>query len=84
MYRPIRLVPARTTIDFVSRRMMAYILSGILIVGSLAMLGMRFYGIAGIFAAYALANIISGIFGYVWARRNAHRLCQRAASRVPA
>ena len=50
----------------------------------LAMLGMRFYGIAGIFAAYALANIISGIFGYAWARRNAHRLCQRAASRVPA
>jgi putative MATE family efflux protein len=50
----------------------------------LAMLGMRLYGIAGIFAAYAVANIVSGVFGYVWAKRNAHRLCERAASRQAA
>ena len=48
----------------------------------LAMLGMRFYGIAGIFAAYAVANIISGVIGYYWAKTNAHRLCKVAAVRV--
>ncbi len=41
MFRPIRLVPANTTIDFVGRRMTAYILSGILLIGSLAMLGVQ-------------------------------------------
>jgi Na+-driven multidrug efflux pump len=48
----------------------------------LAMLGMRFYGIVGIFAAYALANIISGILGYYWAKTNAHRLCSLSASQA--
>ena len=38
MFRPIRLVPPNTKINFVGRRAMAYILSGILIVGSLVML----------------------------------------------
>jgi putative MATE family efflux protein len=46
----------------------------------LAMLGMHFYGIAGIFAAYALANIISGVIGYFWAKTNAHRLCEFSTS----
>jgi len=46
----------------------------------LATIGMRFYGIAGIFAAYAIANILSGIIGYYWAKKNAHRLCDLAAS----
>ena len=46
----------------------------------LAMLGMRFYGIAGIFAAYAVANILSGIIGYYWAKTNARRLCDLPAS----
>lgn len=45
----------------------------------LAMLGMRLYGITGIFAAYAVANILSGLLGYAWARRSAHRLCDRVA-----
>jgi Na+-driven multidrug efflux pump len=48
----------------------------------LAILGMRLYGIAGIFAAYAVANIVSGILGYYWAKTNAHRLCKVAAVRV--
>ena len=48
----------------------------------LAILGMRLYGIAGIFAAYAVANIVSGIIGYYWAKTNAHRLCKVAAVRV--
>ncbi|MDJ0711550.1 MAG: MATE family efflux transporter [Woeseiaceae bacterium] len=46
----------------------------------LAVLGQKLLGIAGIFAAYAIANIVSGIFGYVWARRTAHRLCERRVS----
>jgi putative MATE family efflux protein len=45
----------------------------------LAILGMRFYGITGIFVAYAVANIASGILGYLWAKANAHRLCKVAA-----
>ena len=47
----------------------------------LAVLGMRLYGITGIFAAYAVANIVSGIIGYYWAKTNAHRLCKLSTSR---
>jgi Na+-driven multidrug efflux pump len=43
----------------------------------LALLGMRWFGIAGIFAAYALANILAGLLGYFWAKRKAHDLCER-------
>ena len=46
----------------------------------LAFLGQELFGIAGIFAAYAIANVLSGAFGYVWAKRNAHRLCEVRAS----
>jgi putative MATE family efflux protein len=46
----------------------------------LAMVGMKFYGIVGIFGAYAIANILAGLFGYIWARRSAHRLCDTATS----
>ena len=46
----------------------------------LAVLGMRLYGITGIFAAYAVANIVSGIIGYYWAKTNAHRLCEFSTS----
>ena len=41
----------------------------------LAVIGLKFYGLIGIFAAYAIANIISGIGAYAWARNTAHRLC---------
>lgn len=40
----------------------------------LALIGAKFFGIAGIFAAYAMSNILSGLLGYVWARRTAHDL----------
>ncbi len=50
----------------------------------LAVLGMRLYGIIGIFAAYAVANILSGLLGYLWARRSAQRLCALVASREAA
>ena len=41
----------------------------------LALLGRHFYGIAGIFIAYTIANLLTGVLGYVWARRTAHSLC---------
>jgi putative MATE family efflux protein len=44
----------------------------------LAYIGVRWFGIAGIFAAYALANILAGLLGYIWAKRNAHNLCEIA------
>jgi putative MATE family efflux protein len=46
----------------------------------LAFLGKALYGIPGIFAAYAIANIGSGLLGYVWAKRNARRLCEVSAA----
>ncbi len=39
MFRPIRLVPPNTKINFVGRRLAAYVVSGVLILGSLVMLG---------------------------------------------
>ncbi len=40
----------------------------------LALIGMRWFGIAGIFGAYAIANLLSGVLGYVWAKGTAHDL----------
>ncbi len=40
----------------------------------LAFLGSRLFGIPGILGAYAVANLLSGLLGYVWARRTAKRL----------
>jgi len=42
----------------------------------LAIVGERLFGIVGIFGAYAVANILSGTLGYLWAKRSAHRLCE--------
>lgn len=41
----------------------------------LAFIGLKLYGVVGIFAAYAIANIVSGIGAYAWARHTAHSLC---------
>lgn len=41
----------------------------------LALIGMQFFDVAGIFAGYAVANIVSGIGGYAWARRTVKRRC---------
>ncbi len=38
----------------------------------LAVLGRQWFGIAGIFAAYAIANLLSGLLGYIWAHRTVH------------
>ena len=40
----------------------------------LAFLGKALFDVIGIFLAYALANVVSGVVGYVWARSTAHRL----------
>jgi len=40
----------------------------------LAFIGQSLYGLIGIFAAYAIANIVSGIGAYAWARHTAHSL----------
>ena len=40
----------------------------------LALLGKALFGVIGIFAAYSLANLVSGVVGYLWARSTAHRL----------
>jgi len=40
----------------------------------LAIIGRQLYGIAGIFGAYAAANLLSGLLSYLWARRTAHNL----------
>lgn len=47
----------------------------------IALVFRQWFGIAGIFAAYAAANLLTGILGYVWARRAAHELCRIAAAR---
>lgn len=41
----------------------------------LALLANHWYGIHGIFATYAIANIATGILAYAWAARTVHRLC---------
>jgi putative MATE family efflux protein len=40
----------------------------------MALLGKALFGVIGIFLAYALANVVSGVVGYLWARSTAHRL----------
>jgi putative MATE family efflux protein len=40
----------------------------------LAFIGRQLFGIAGIFGAYAAANLLSGLLSYLWARRTAHNL----------
>jgi len=42
----------------------------------LAFVGRFLFGVTGIFAAYAVANILTGIGSYVWARNTVHRLIQ--------
>ncbi|MGI9199526.1 MAG: MATE family efflux transporter [Woeseiaceae bacterium] len=48
----------------------------ILLYVPLALVGQHYYGIAGIFAAYAAANIITGFVAYSWVKRTIHSLCE--------
>ncbi len=43
----------------------------------LAFIGMRFFDEVGIFAAYAAANIVSGVLAYQWARTTVRRRCDQ-------
>lgn len=47
----------------------------ILLYVPLALLGRDFFGVAGVFAAYATANVITGFVAYNWARRTVQRSC---------
>jgi len=37
----------------------------------------RIFGIAGIFAAYALANVVTGVMAYAWARSSVQQQCDK-------
>jgi Na+-driven multidrug efflux pump len=43
----------------------------------LAFIGQHLFGVAGIFAAYAIANIVTAVIAYVWARASVHEQCDR-------
>lgn len=47
----------------------------ILLYVPLALLGRHYYGIAGIFAAYAVANVITGFVAYAWIKKTVRDLC---------
>ena len=49
----------------------------------LAIVGDWLFGIAGIFAAYAMSNIVMGAVSYAWARRSVAEQCERNQHRKP-
>ncbi|MDH4124100.1 MAG: MATE family efflux transporter [Gammaproteobacteria bacterium] len=51
------------------------LLRTILLYVPLALLGRHLFGIIGIFAAYAAANVITGFVAYNWARRTVQKSC---------
>jgi putative MATE family efflux protein len=42
----------------------------------LALLGQKFFGMIGIFAAYTAANIITGFVAYNWVKKTVRRVCE--------
>ena len=50
----------------------------ILLYVPLALVGRYYYGIAGIFAAYAAANVITGFVAYAWVKKTVRSLCKRS------
>ena len=55
------------------------LLRTIIIYVPLAVVGDHWFGIPGIFAAYAVANVVTGVIAYAWARRVVGQQCQREA-----
>jgi Na+-driven multidrug efflux pump len=49
----------------------------------IALLLNPFFGVAGIFAAYAIANIVTGAVSYVWARSATQAACDRNQDPMP-
>lgn len=64
--------PMPAVIVSVSRMVIIYI--------PLALIGEYKFGIAGIFGAYAIANLVSGIFAYAWARSVIIGQCDKHAT----
>ena len=50
----------------------------------LAFIADHFYGIAGIFISYAIANVVTGVLAYVWARASVQGQCDAHAEPVMA
>ena len=48
----------------------------------LAFIAERFFGLAGIFVAYACANIVSGVIAFMWARASVQQQCDLHAAPV--
>lgn len=48
----------------------------------LAFVGNFFLGVAGIFGAYAIANVVTGVFSYAWARSTIDEQCEKHATPV--
>ena len=48
----------------------------------LAFLADRFFGIAGVFAAYTVANVVTGITAYAWARSAVQSQCDKHGPRI--
>lgn len=46
----------------------------------LAILAQRYYGMVGIFVAYAVSNIVIGVLSYLWARASVQEQCDRHES----
>jgi len=42
----------------------------------------RFYGVSGIFAAYAIANVVTGVVSYIWARASVQGQCDEHAIQI--
>ncbi len=55
------------------------LLRTILLYVPLALVGQHYYGIAGIFAAYAAANVITGFVAYAWVKKTVRGLCAQTA-----
>ena len=53
------------------------LLRTVIIYVPLAVLGDYWFGIPGIFGAYAVANVVTGILAHAWARRIVGQQCQR-------
>lgn len=45
----------------------------------LAIVGEKYFGVAGVFAAYAVANIVTGVISYLWARASVQAQCDMHA-----
>jgi MATE family, multidrug efflux pump len=48
----------------------------------LAFVAEKYFGVAGVFAAYAIANIVSGVFAYLWAYASVQEQCDKHARPV--